>query len=174
MQWPNLSQLLAPLPWAVVGAVATRLYMPERTTGDMDIVVLARHAQEVRRRLGEAGFSYRGELSIGGSSWTSPDGVAVDVIEGEEPWWPQALSEAATNRDAQGLPVLPLPYLVLMKLRSGRVQDIADVTRMLGQAPEEALDSVRSILNEHAPDLIEDLESLIELGRLELQEGPSS
>ena len=31
VSWPDLSEILAGLPWAVVGAVATRAYMPERT-----------------------------------------------------------------------------------------------------------------------------------------------
>ena len=35
--WPNLTAILKPTPWAVVGAVATRLYMPERMTQDSEI-----------------------------------------------------------------------------------------------------------------------------------------
>ncbi|HXG42801.1 MAG TPA: hypothetical protein VNL95_08770 [Dehalococcoidia bacterium] len=167
MRWPDLADILKPLPWAVIGAVAARLYMPERSTRDLDVVVLAQDAPEARRRLRAAGYSYLGELTIGGSSWTSPDGVPVDLIEGRDPWWPQALAEAAANRDAQGLPVLPLPYLVLTKLLSGRVQDLADITRMLGQADEESLTRVRALIAQHVPDAMEDLESLIALGKLE-------
>lgn len=170
MHWPNLSNVLGPLPWAVAGMVATRAYMPERVTQDLDVVVLAKDAPDVQRRLREAGYAFDAPLAIGGSSWTSPQGTQVDVIEGRESWWPQGLVQAAANRDLQGLPVLPLHYLVLMKLQAGRVQDVADVTRMLGQASEEALDSVRSMLAENDPELFEDLESLVVLGRLELQE----
>ena len=91
----------------------------------------------------------------------------IDVIEGHEAWWANALAEAHSNRDAQGLPILPLRYLVLMKFQSGRVQDIADVTRMLGQADDKALDATRALFKHFASADIPDLESLITLGRLE-------
>lgn len=89
------------------------------------------------------------------------------MIEGREAWWQDAIVQAQTNRDAQGLPILPLPYLVLMKFQSGRVQDIADVTRMLGQANKNALEAVRALFKEFAPGDRDDLESLITLGKLE-------
>lgn len=167
MHWPNLTDLLEGIPWAVVGAVATRLYMPERATRDLDIVVLAADAHRTFQRLAEAGFSQRGDLAIGGSSWEAPDGTPVDVMAGHEEWWATALAEAPGNRDAQDLPVLPLAYLVLMKLLASRLQDIADVARMLGGAREPDLAQVRAVVAQYAPDLAQDLESLITLGKLE-------
>jgi hypothetical protein len=65
--------------------------------------------------------------------------------------------------------VLPLPYFVLMKLRSGRTQDIADVTRMLGLASDADLDAVRDAVRQFDPDALEDVESMIVLGRMEMQ-----
>ncbi|MCS6859067.1 MAG: hypothetical protein NZT92_01955 [Abditibacteriales bacterium] len=124
---------------------------------------------EARRKLKEAGFVYQGELSIGGSSWTAPDGTSVDVVEGTEEWWDSAIAEAQSNRDAQGLPILPLRYLVLMKFHAGHVQDLADVTRMLGQADDETLAAVRCLFARYPPDEQGDLESLIALGKLEMQ-----
>jgi len=167
MAWTNLTPILSPIHWAVVGAAATRLYMPERTTQDLDIAVSAQEAKAVREKLESAQFVYEGELSIGGSTWRSLDGQLIDVIEGHESWWVDALNEAQSNRDAQGLPVLPLRYLVLMKFQAGRVQDIADITRMLGQANDRALDSIRTIFKQFAPSDLSDLESLITLGKLE-------
>ncbi len=171
MVWPDLTSVLSPIRWAVVGAVATRLYMPERMTQDLDIVIEATDGPQARQKLLAAGFIYRGELSIGGSSWRTPDGGQMDMLEGsgvpiEDR---DAIVEAQTNRDAQGLPIIPLPYLALMKFQAGRVQDIADVTRMLGQAEAGTLNAIRALFDEYAPEDIEDLESLIELGRLELQ-----
>ncbi len=170
LQWPDLSELLDPLPWAVAGAVATRAYMPERVTLDLDVVVLARDGSVIASRLSEAGYRLNAPPAIGGSRWVSPQGTQVDIIEGREPWWPEALAQARSNLDLQGLPVLPLSYLVLMKLQASRVQDVADVTRMLGQASDEALAAVRAVVARHGPDLAGDVESLIALGRLELQE----
>ena len=167
MAWLDLSPVLSPIPWAVVGAAATRLYMPERSTRDLDIAIPAQDAQSARIKLTEAKFAYQGELSIGGSVWRSPSGQNVDVIEAVDAWWVDALAEAQTNRDAQGLPILPLRYLVLMKFQAGRVQDIADVTRMLGQANERALDAIRNLFRRYASEDLSDLESSIILGKLE-------
>jgi hypothetical protein len=169
MVWPDLTSILSPIRWAVVGAVATRLYMPERMTQDLDIVIQTVDGSQARQKLAAAGFVYRGELSIGGSSWTAPNGELIDILEGNDVWWTEAIADAQSNRDAQGLPVAPLPYLVLTKFQAGRVQDIADVTRMLGQAGEATLDAVRVLFAQHAVKDLQDLESLIELGRLELQ-----
>ncbi len=167
MSWPALEEVLRGIPWAVVGAVATRHYMPERMTVDLDIVVRAEDMHEVRQRLASAGYRQTGTLAIGGASWEGPGGEEVDVLEGRESWWEGALAEAAANRDPHGLPILPLPHLVFTKLRAGRVQDVADVTRMLGLADEAALAEVRGFIAKEAPEDLDDLESLIELGQLE-------
>jgi hypothetical protein len=169
MQWLDLTAVLAPIPWAVVGAVATRHYMPERMTRDLDLAVVAANSKEARRKLVEAGFVFQGELIIGGASWTAPGGIPVDMLEVVEAWWVGAIAEAQKNRDAQGLPILPLPYLALMKFRAGRVQGLADVTRMLGQADDEILGLVRSLFMRHLPNERDDLESLIALCKLEMQ-----
>jgi hypothetical protein len=60
-----------------------------------------------------------------------------------------------------------LAYLVLIRFESGRVQDLTDVTRMLGQAGLGMLEAVRQVFAEHLPDEMEDLESLIVLGKME-------
>ena len=167
LNWPNLANILSGTPWAIVGAVATRRYMPERATGDLDIAVLPRDVDGVAERLAAAGYKRRGALAIGGSSWEAPGGVTVDVIEGRDDWWPEALAAANQNLDADGAPVLPLPYLVLMKVLAGRLQDLADVARMLGYATDESLDEVRRVVAAFAPVLRDDLESIIVQGRLE-------
>lgn len=124
MKWIDLTPILTPIHWAVVGAAATRLYMPERATRDLDVAIRIQDAQAARQKLTTAGFAHQGELSIGGSiplksagrsAWCAPDGQMIDVIEGRETWWNDALTEAQSNRDAQGLPILPFRYLVLMK-----------------------------------------------------------
>lgn len=168
MVWLDLTPILAPIAWAVVGAAATRLYMPERATQDLDVAIRAQDATAAREKLARAGFTHLGELSIGGSTWRAPDGQTIDVIEGREEWWEEALREAQTNRDAQGLPILPLRFLVLMKFQAGRVQDLADITRMLGQADTRTLDEVRALFKQFAPADLADLESLITLGKLEI------
>ncbi len=169
-QWPDLNSVLAPIQWATIGAVATRHYMPERVTHDLDIVIAAEDARAAQAKLIQAGYKMRGPLSIGGSSWTAPDGTTLDVVEGREEWWPSAIRQAQANRDREGLPILPLPYLVLIKFQAGRVQDFADITRMLGQADELTLAKVREIFAEMSEEDRADLESMISLGRMEMQD----
>ncbi len=167
LNWPDLTSVLAGIPWAVVGAVATRRYMPERATADLDVAILGADAQRVSERLESAGFRLVGRLSIGGSTWRSPSGVSLDIIEGEEGWWPRALVEASQNIGRDGQPTLPLAFLVLMKTLAGRSQDVADVVRMLGNATDAELEQVRSVVREVAADLVADIESMVVQGKLE-------
>lgn len=168
--WPDLKYILGDIRWATVGEVATRHYMPERATVDLDILIAAEDAPAARERPQRAGYQYLQELTGGGSAWRSPEGVEVEVLESSEPWVTQALAEAQQNLDLQGLPILPLPYFVLMKLRSSRVRDVADLAQMLGQAGEDQLPEVRRVVEAFEPDALEDLESLIMLGRMETEE----
>jgi hypothetical protein len=110
MKWPDLVSVLSPIPFAVVGAVATRLYMPERGTQDLDVVIAVQDAAAAHQKLITAGFKHEGSLA---DKWLTPEGGSIDVLEGRESWWPEAITAAQTNRDAQGLPILPLPFLVL-------------------------------------------------------------
>jgi hypothetical protein len=66
MQWLDLTVPLGTIPWAVAGAVATRQYMPERLTRDLDIVVTVTDVAAVREHLNAAGYTFLGDLSIGG------------------------------------------------------------------------------------------------------------
>lgn len=166
--WPDLTEILSGIPWAVVGAVATRAYMPERATQDLDILVTTRDAPAVRVRLENAGFQKVQELMIGGAAWRSPTGTLVDVVESREAWLSEALRDL--RRDPQGLPVLSRPYLVLMKVQSGRAQDLADASRMLGLASEDERQVTRTLFERYMPEAKEDLESLITLGKLEAGE----
>lgn len=168
LQWPDLTTVLSPVLWAVAGAAATRLYMPERFTRDLDIVVGVKDIEQAYGKLSAAGFTQVGTLSIGGSRWESHRGTPIDVIEGHEAWWPMALREAQSNQDEEGRPVLTLPYLVLMKFSASRTIDLGDITRMVGLADEAALAQVRNVFRLYAPNDLEDLESLIWLGKLEL------
>jgi hypothetical protein len=167
VQWPDLTDILAPIHWAVVGAAATRLYMPERMTKDFDIAITVQEADAVRRKLAVAGYVSIGELRIDDSRWQSPDGLQIDIIEGHDAWWSQALAEAQRNRDEQGLPILPFAYLILMKFNASRTIDLGDITRMLGLASEANHEQVRTLFRLYAQADLDHLESLILLGKLE-------
>jgi len=55
---------------------------------------------------------------------------------------------------------------------AGRAVDVADLSRMLGAASADALAGVRAAVDQHLPDARDDLDKLVELGRLEY-ESPS-
>jgi hypothetical protein len=169
LRFPDLTGVLSGIPWAITGAAGTRLYMPERMTRDLDILISKEDRLLVQRRFEEAGAEFRGALSIGGTSWSLATGFPVDVIEIDEGWVMEALTAAGDNLDPQGMPVLPLEYQVLMKFRASRVQDLADMSRMLGQATVGQLDATRNVFHQWAPRDMDDLESLIALGRLETE-----
>ncbi len=167
--WPDLGPILQNIPWIVAGAVATRAYMPERATKDLDILVRREDGDEVRERLEAAGYTFITHLAVPGFLVHSPEGVEVDVVLGDYPWLDEALA-AHPRQDPAGLPVLDLPYLVLMKLAASRVQDTADLSRMLGLASDEELAPVRAVVARYAPTEMDDLESLIYLGRFEMKD----
>jgi len=165
--WPDLRPVLQGIPWVVVGAVATRAYMPERATKDIDILVRLNDGNAVRARLESAGYKAITARGVPGYLFQSPEGIELDVIFGEYPWIEEAL--AHPRHDTAGYPVLDLPYLVIMKLEASRVQDTADLSRMLGLASDEDLGRVRAIVTRYAPHDLDDLESLIYLGKVEME-----
>lgn len=161
----NLNSIIKRAPFVIVGGVATRLYMTERMTVDLDILIKADDATLVYEDLVQAGGEKQGDLNIGGSEWTLPDGTSLDVLTVNEDWAIAAVD--SPNYAPDSLPVIALPYLVLMKLRAGRSQDLADISRMLGGATTDQLQAVREVINQYLPTAKEDLESLITLGKLE-------
>lgn len=163
----NLTDVVT-VPFVVVGGVATRLYAPERMTDDLDVLVAVDHAVRLYEELARAGGQRIGSLSVGGSEWRLPDGTTLDVLESDAAWAREALQSPIAGPD--GLPVIGLPYLVLMKMLASRGIDIGDLTRMLGAADEDSLRQVRSVVGTHLPDGVEDLDSLILLGRLEYEQ----
>ncbi len=158
------------VPFVVIGGVATRLYAPERVTDDLDILIEAKDAEKLSADLTGGGCQKLGSLSIGGSHWRLPDGMALDVLEEDALWAAEAVANPAFAPN--GLPVISLPYLVLMKMRASRGIDIGDLTRVLGAADEEAIAEVARVIAAHLPDGVEDLEGLIYLGRLEYEQTP--
>ena len=164
---PDLHLRQVRTPFAIVGGVATALYMPLRLTLDLDLLVIADDAPALHAELVGLGCRQVGTLAIGGTTWETPGMYRVDLIESTAPWAVAAVQHP--RRSPTDLPVIDLPFLSLMKLESSRAQDIADLSRMLGAADGPTVDRVRAAVLAYRPDDAEDLESLIALGRLEFQ-----
>ena len=143
--------------------------MPERMTKDLDILVHQRDGETVIKRLEQAGYRVISRLAVPGYLLISPDGVELDVLFGDYPWLRKALSDL--GQDPAGYPVIKLPYLVMMKMEAQRVRDLGDLGTMLGWASDADLDEVRTVVKQYAPEDLEDLESLIFIGKKE-QENP--
>lgn len=143
------------VPFVVIGGVATRLYAPERVTDDLDILIETKNAAALDADIKRAG----------GISCCELNGMALDVREEAAPWAVEAIASPASAPN--GLPVIALPYLVLMKMRAGRAIDIGDLSRVLGAADEVTLGETRRVVQQELADGVEDLEGLIYLGRLE-------
>jgi hypothetical protein len=164
-QVTDLRQIIQ-VNYVIVGGVATRLYMPERMTDDLDILIHEDEAERAYQNLHEQMARRMGDLSIGGTSWELPDKTILDIITSQREWVTTALSDPRMGADGQ--PVISLPYLVLMKLEASRTTDISDISRMLGLASEVELNEVRKTIEIYDPNSLEDLESLIQLGKIEM------
>jgi len=170
-QWvqraPDMTRLLGDIPYVLIGGLATRLYMPERMTLDVDVLIHAEDHDLAGQALQGHGAVLLGPLTIGGSAWRLPQGVEVDLIALNEPWIGEALMHARKGPDGQ--PYADLPWLILLKLAASRSQDLADCARMLGAASDGALEAVRQTVVRYRPEDIEDMNSLIRLGKMEEQ-----
>lgn len=162
---PDLRSIFGDVPYLVVGGLATRLFMQERMTLDVDILVDPEQLSEVESALRAKGGRRTGPLACGGSHWDVPGIGPCDVLALDVPWLAEALARPVSGPG--GLPYIALPFLVLMKLASGRVQDLADITRMLGAAADDAMEDVRAAVNRHRPADRADIESMAGMGRLE-------
>ena len=170
--WPDLRPILIGLEWALVGGVATRAYMPERATKDMDILVHEKDGETVIKLLEKAGYRMISRLAVPGYLLQASDGTELDVLFGNYPWIKKALSDV--RQDSAGYPVIKLPYLVMMKMEAQRVRDLGDLGTMLGWASDADLDEVRKVVAEYSPEDKEDLESLIFIGKRERELPPDN
>jgi hypothetical protein len=168
--WPDLRPILKGIDWAIIGGVATRAYMPERMTKDLDILVHEKDGETVIAKLKEAGYRIISKLAVPGYLLHSPEGVELDVLFGSYPWLKEALTNPA--KDPAGFPVVKLPYLIMLKMDAQRTRDLGDLGTMLGWASDAELDEVRSVIKRYAPEDMDDLESLIFIGKKE-REFPS-
>lgn len=171
--WTEADQALRDVPHAVAGAVATNAYAPERSTRDLDMVVLAREGPRAEAALASAGWQRMGPLGAGvhGSTWQHSAGYELDLIQLAAPWAADAISEAQQNSIA-GMPTLTMPYLILMKPLSARTIDLADVSRMLGRASADQSAAARSLIARlGTPDDLTDFDKLRQMGLLERERG---
>lgn len=165
------------VPYAVIGGVATRLYVPERMTLDIDVLVRLDDLARAAARLHERGAKAIGTLAfpdsrlgLGGETWQVAGMPPLDVIAAPGAWVDDALANVRV--DETGLRIAPRATLVALKLDASRGIDQGDLTRLLGTANETEIAAVRALVAQLLPEDLEDLESYVALGRLELGSQP--
>jgi len=152
------------VPYLVVGGIAASYYMPGRITSDIDILIHEADAARAMRELAAAGAGLHGALTIGGTSWTLDDGIGLDLLTSRVPWITRAF---AAPRSWQGISLIDLPYLIVMKMATGRVRDEADVAGLLAHAPVEVVAEVRRVVAAEAPERAEDVDTYLFIGQAE-------
>ncbi|HEV2952553.1 MAG TPA: hypothetical protein VG015_00495 [Candidatus Dormibacteraeota bacterium] len=168
--WQDVDRLLARIPHAIVGGVASNSYMAPRFTADLDVAIPANLQGEAETRLGEGGWRRGEELDLNadsdlvGFAWHRADGEDLDILSLNHPWAETALGEVTR---VDGLPIISLPYLVLLKLSASRATDVADLSRMLGKASQREFQTVEKVVHRWRRSDLADVAQLRQLGLLE-------
>jgi hypothetical protein len=144
---------------ALIGGVAVQAYGLSRATKDVDFAVTRGGAASIERLLRDDHRAFSG-LKIGGLSVEESDGH-IDFIDRR--FGPHALFEeaiaaaetAGTIIEAEGvtIPVVPLEYLIALKMVGARPQDDADLDFLLKRT-ELDFRAARNIVKQHLGDIV--------------------
>jgi len=111
------------------------------------------------------------KLGLFGSLWSPPDdGVEIDILSSDHAW-AHAAFDAPISRDQTGERVIPLAFLVLMKLDAARGIDQSDINRILGRLSPEAVEEVVSLVGRFYDDsaAADDIRQSAAIGRWEYE-----
>ncbi len=170
------SKVFGTIPVMLVGAHAANAYMPPRHTADVDFLVPNHRFREAEKALSAEGWQRsldlvfpNANLGLHGSAWSHQQtNEQLDLISSPQPWV-EAAFDAPIVRAQDGARVLPLPFLVLMKLDSARTTDQGDLGRMLGRLDNAAVENVIAVVTKHYgdPQAADDIRQYAEIGRWE-------
>lgn len=125
-------------PRALIGGVALAIYGIERFTKDADLAVSVAQSGAAEKLLADADPR---PLRIGGVSVASSSGVRIDLIDHRFKYralFEEAIAAAVAEGPTASLgertiPVVPLVYLIALKLAAGRPRDESDLEAILRQ-----------------------------------------
>lgn len=159
------SLLPSGLRYIIVGGMASAHYQPARFTEDIDLMVLAEDSVIVEQSLRRDGWTQLGVISFGGSSWQSDDGELIDLLHAPaQPWVVAALDSPIET--PEGLQIIDLPYLIILKLSATRAVDISDIVGMLQHANDAEKQRVRQVIERYRDDLLEDFDQFSAIAQL--------
>ncbi len=134
----------ASIPHALAGGLAVSAHGYPRTTDDVDFLV----GDEAFNKH-EGGFvTLKVPLIAIGN--VRIDFVSIDETKSEERQLRPAVEEP---QQSEGVPIVPLPALVYMKLKAGRQKDTADLVELLKRGRVD-LEDMDRYLEEYAPEQI--------------------
>jgi hypothetical protein len=147
----------ANIPHALAGGLAMGAYGCMRATAAVDFLV---GDEAFEKHVGGLVTLKVPLIAVGG---VRVDLVSIDESRGEERQLRPAVEQPP---ESGGVPIVPLPVLVYMKLKAGRQKDVADLVELLkaGGVDLEALDRH---LAEFAPDQIRRWERVKEIAARE-------
>lgn len=170
------SKFFGDIPVMLIGAHAANVYMPARNTTDVDFLVPNDRFRDAESALAAAEWRRsrslafpNANLGLFGSAWNHPKtNEELDVLSSPQ-HWVQAAFDAPISRAQDGVRVLPLPYLVLMKLDSARTTDQGDLGRMLGRLGDDDVEKIAAVVTKHYadPQAADDIRQYAEIGRWE-------
>ncbi len=174
-----IEEIFQDQPVCFIGAHAAAAYAPERMTNDVGCFTTFNAYEVATGLLQASGYRKDGDLKfltialgLFGSRWLAKDGVQpLDLISTEQAWAIEAFREPA-QFTKEGDRVIPLAYLVLMKLDAARSIDQGDLSRMLGRLSDAELDIVSTVVEKyygHDPAALEDVRQYAEVGRWEYE-----
>lgn len=126
---------------AIVGGIAVGAYGAPRATKDVDFLVNQEEA-----------FSGAMVLSFKAGVPIAVRGVVVDYLTPEGNQHSELLRQALADAPkSEGIPIVPLEALIVLKLQAARRRDLDDVARLCETADVE--DHMRKYLDAWAPEL---------------------
>jgi len=173
-----IAAIFGDIPVFLIGAFAAAAYAPERYSKDVGYFVSAERYDDAQARLLASDWEKcrtlmfpNAGLGLHGSAWAPrAGGQEIDLITSDQAWAREAFA-APLFQDSNGERVIPLPYLVLMKLDSARVIDQADLARILGRLSSEHVEEVIRTVQRHYhdPSAADDLRQYHEIGKWEYE-----
>ncbi len=171
-----VSKVFGDIPVLLVGAHAANAYMSPRHTVDVDFLVPNHRFRDAEKALSAERWRRsrdllfpNANLGLYGSAWNHPETNEELALLSSAQHWVDAAFDAPMARAQDGARVLPLAFLVLMKLDSARTTDQGDLGRMLGRLDDAAVKSVIAIVTKHYsdPQAADDILQYAEIGRWE-------
>lgn len=141
----------AGVPYALAGKLAVWTYVPERSqqyTKDVDFAVPYGYSEQAAASAEEMGYTVT-KLSLGYS--VRKGKLLIDFVDHHphlEKLYLAAVKAAQKEAEESEVPVVPLDFLIAMKLAAGRQKDDFDVMALVKEIDEKEYQEVRQLVAE--------------------------